>query len=271
MAKVHPTALLEGEIELSEGVEIGAFAILRGKIKIGKNTKIGNRVAILHNVEIGQNCKIHDGCVIGDAPQHLRDEGKNGRVVIGDNTTLREYVTVNRGTDFDRRETRIGNNVFLMAYSHVAHDCIVGDNVIMANAATLGGHVVIENNAFLGGLSAVQQKCRVGAYAMVGGLSGVNRDVPPFTRAVGQHVELRGLNYVALKRAGLSSEEIKLLKRVYRKLFRSSKKLEETVKEILNEYGQNPYVKHFCEFILESIASGRGIAVDKQLKKLGTS
>jgi len=207
MAKIHPTALVEGNVELADGVEIGAFTVIKGNVKIGKNTKIGNRVTILHNVEIGENCEIHDGCVIGDEPQHLRDKGLHGKVVIGNNTILREYVTVNRGTDFDRKETRIGNNVFLMAYTHVAHDCIVGDNVIMANAATLGGHVVIENNVFLGGLSAVQQKCRVGAYAMVGGLSGVNKDVPPFTRAVGQHVELRGLNYIALKRAGLKSEE----------------------------------------------------------------
>ena len=268
MANIHPTAILEGDIELGEGVEIGAYTILKGNIKIGDGTKIGSRVSIYHNVEIGKNCEIHDGCVIGDAPQHLKDRGESGKVVIGDNTVLREFVTVNRGTGFDRRETRIGNNVFLMAYVHIAHDCVVGDNVIMANAATLGGHVVVENNVFMGGLSAVQQKCRVGAYAMVGGLSGVNRDVPPFTRAVGQHVDLKGLNFVALKRAGFPREEIMLLEKVYRFVFSGRKKLKEAVEEALEKYGDNPKVAYFCEFILQSLESGRGVAVDKSLRKV---
>jgi len=268
MVKIHPTAVLEGNIELGKNVEIGPFSVLKGNIKIGDGTFIGSRVSLYHNVEIGKNCKIHDGCVIGNAPQHLRDEGINGKVVIGDNTTLREYVTVNRGTDFDKRVTKIGSNVFLMAYSHVAHDCEVGDFVIMANAATLGGHVIIEHHAVLGGLAAVQQKCRVGAYAMVGGLSGVNKDVPPFTRAVGHHIELKGLNLIALKRAGFSRDEIKLLEKVYRKIFTSPKKLKDTVEELLREYGDNPHVRYFCNFILQSLKEGRGIAVDKTLKRL---
>jgi UDP-N-acetylglucosamine acyltransferase len=268
MANIHPTAILEGNIDLADDVEIGPFSILKGNIKIGKGTKIGSRVSIYHNVEIGENCEIHDGCVIGNAPQHLKDRGKTGRVVIGNNTVLREFVTVNRGTDFDRGETRIGNNAFLMAYAHVAHDCVVGDNVVMANAATLGGHVVVENNVFMGGLSAVQQKCRVGAYAMVGGLSGVNRDVPPFTRAVGHHVELKGLNFVALKRAGFSREEIMLLEKVYRMVFSGKKRLREAVEEALKTYGDNEHVAYFCKFILDSLESGKSIAVDKSLRKL---
>ena len=268
MVKIHPTAILEGNIELGQNVEIGAFTVLKGNIKIGDNTKIGSRVSIYHNVEIGSNCQIYDGCVIGEAPQHLRDKGLEGKVLIGNNTILREYVTVNRGTDFDRKLTKIGSNAFLMAYCHVAHDCEVGDYVIMANAATLGGHVVIEHHAVLGGLAAVQQKCRVGAYSMVGGLSGVNKDVPPFTRAVGHHVELKGLNIVALKRAGFSKEDIKLLDKVYRKIFTSSKRLKEAVEEVLKEYVNNKYVAYFCRFILESLNQGKGIAVDKTLKRL---
>lgn len=266
MAKIHPTAILEGDIELADDVEIGAYSILRGRIKVGKGTKIGSRVSLYHNVEIGENCQIHDGCVIGEAPQHLRDRGNKGKVVIGNNTVLREYVTVNRGTDFDKGITKIGNNVFLMAYSHVAHDCEVQDYVIMANAATLGGHVVIEHHAFIGGLAAVQQWCRVGAYAMVGGLSGVNKDVPPYMRAAGHHVEVKGLNIVALKRNNFSPEDIKLLKEVYRKLFLADK-LIKALEEIENLYGENPYVKHLLEFIKESIRSGRGIAMDKSLRR----
>jgi UDP-N-acetylglucosamine acyltransferase len=267
MTKIHPTAIVSKEVQLDEGVEIGAFSILKGNIKIGKNTKIGNRVSILHNVEIGENCEIHDGCVIGDAPQHLRDRGLNGKVVIGNNTILREYVTVNRGTDFDKGITKVGNNVFLMAYSHVAHDCEVQDYVIMANAATLAGHVAIGHHAFIGGLAAIQQWCRVGAYAMVGGLSGVNKDVPPFTRAAGHHVELKGLNTVALKRNNFSGEEISLLKRVYKMLFGTPQPLREALKEVENLYGENPHVKYLVEFIKEAISSGRGIAIDKTLKR----
>lgn len=267
MAKIHPTAILEGNIELDEDVEIGAFSILQGNIKIGKGTKIGNRVSLFHNVEIGKNCEIHDGCVIGDAPQHLRDSGKNGKVVIGNNTILREYVTVNRGTDFDKNLTYIGNNVFLMAYSHVAHDCEVGDFVIMANAATLGGHVKVEHHAFIGGLAAVQQWCRIGAYAMVGGLSGVNKDVPPYIKVAGHHIEAKGLNTIALKRNNFSKEDIELLKKVYKKLYLADTLLE-GLKEIEKLYGDNIYVKHFVEFIKQSLKSERGIAVDKTLRKL---
>jgi UDP-N-acetylglucosamine acyltransferase len=268
MAKIHPTAILEGNIELDEDVEIGAFSILKGNIKIGKGTKIGNRVAIYHNVEIGENCKIYDGCVIGNPPQHTRDSGERGKVVIGNNTVLREYITVNRGTDFDKGVTKIGNNCFLMAYAHVAHDCEVWDNVIMANAATLGGHVVIENNVFLGGLSAVQQWCRVGAYAMVGGLSGVNKDVPPFTRAAGHHVELKGLNFVALQRAGFSKEDIAILKKAYKLLLGSNILFEEALKEAKTLYGNNKYVKYLIEFLERSAKTKHGFAVDKGLKRL---
>jgi len=267
MAKIHPTAILEGNIELEDEVEIGAFTILKGNIKIGRGTKIGNRVSIIHNVEIGNNCEIHDGCVIGNAPQHLKDKGERSKVVIGNNTILREYVTVNRGTDFDKKLTYIGNNVFLMAYCHVAHDCEVGDFVIMANAATLGGHVKVEHHAFIGGLAAVQQKCKIGAYAMVGGLSGVNKDVPPYVKVAGQHIEAKGLNTVALKRNNFSSKDIEILKKVYKKLYLSDK-ISEALKEIEESYGIYPHVRHFVEFIKQSIAEGRGIAVDKTLKKL---
>jgi len=267
MAKVDPTAILEGEIELAEDVEIGPFSILKGRIKIGKGTKIGSRVSIYHNVEIGENCKIYDGCVIGNPPQHLRDRGESGKVVIGNNTILREYVTVNRGTDFDKGVTKIGNNVFLMAYSHVAHDCEVQDFVIMANAATLAGHVVVEHHAFIGGLAAVQQWCRVGAYAMVGGLSGVNKDVPPFTRAAGHHVELKGLNVVALKRNGFSESDIKLLKKVYRTLFASNKPFKEALEEVKKLYGNNVWVNYLVEFLKRSLKTKHGFAVDKTLKR----
>jgi len=269
MAKVDPTAVVEGEVELADGVEIGPFSILRGRIKIGKNTKVGARVSIYHSVEIGQNCTLHDGCVIGSPPQHLRDAGKRGRVVIGDNTVIREFVTVNRGTDESKSATTfIGNGVYLMAYAHVAHDCTVEDGVIMANAATLGGHVRVGRGAFLGGLSAVHQRCSVGEYAMVGGLTGVNKNVPPFTIAAGNHVFLSGINVVGLKRAGFTREEINALKVAYRKIFSSNRRLVDAAAEVLKTMGHLEVVRRFCEFILERSKDRCGVAVDKKLKQI---
>lgn len=157
-----------------------------------------------------------------------------------------------------------------MAYCHIAHDCEVQDNVIMANSATLGGHVVIEQNVFIGGLAAVQQWCRVGAYAMVGGLSGVNKDVPPFTRGAGHHIELKGINTISLKRNNFSDSDINLIKKVYRTLFGGRKPLREALEEVATLYGDNPYVRYLVNFIRTSLESGRDIATDKTLRRVLT-
>ncbi|WP_448588261.1 acyl-ACP--UDP-N-acetylglucosamine O-acyltransferase [Thermocrinis sp.] len=259
MKGVHPTAILSGEIELEEGVQIGPYSVLEGNIIIGKETKIGARVSIKGEVRIGNQCRIYDGAVIGEEPQHLRYAGEKTKVVIGDRVIIREYVTIHRGTPFGIGMTVIKDDVMLMAYSHVAHDCVVNKSAILANCATLGGHVEVGEYAFIGGLSAVHQWARVGDYAMVGGVSGVSLDVPPYTRASGQHALLYGINTVGLERRGFPKEKINLLKRVYRILFRSNLLKKEAVEILLREYSEHQEVLKLVEFIQ---SSKRGIARD---------
>jgi len=259
MKKVHPTAVLKGEVELGEDVEIGPYTIIEGKVKIGKGTRIGARVSIRGKVSIGEECKIYDGAIIGEEPQHLRYAGEESEVIVGNRVIIREYATIHRGTALDKLKTVVEDDVMLMAYAHVAHDCVVRRGVIMANCATLGGHVEVGEYAFIGGLSAVHQWARVGAYAMVGGLSGVSLDIPPYTRASGQHAHLYGINTIGLERRGFSKEVITALKRVYRILFRSSMLKSEAINLVLEEYGKYPEVVRLVEFIK---ASKRGVARD---------
>ncbi len=257
--KVHPTSFIGGEVEIEEDVEIGAFCVIEGKVRIGRGTRIGNRVTIKGRTKIGENCKIYEGAVIGEEPQHLKYEGEESEVIIGNNVLIREYVTIHRGTKIDKMKTVIGDDVMLMAYSHVAHDCVVGKGVIMANCATLGGHVEVGEYTFIGGLSAVHQWARIGPYAMVGGLTGVSLDIPPFPRASGQHAELYGVNTVGLLRRGFSKERISAIKKAYRLLFRSNYLKKEAIEILRKEFKGNPDIELLIEFI-ES--SKRGVAKD---------
>ncbi|MEJ7554299.1 MAG: acyl-ACP--UDP-N-acetylglucosamine O-acyltransferase [Aquificaceae bacterium] len=259
MPKVHPTAIIRGEVELGEDVEVGPYTIIEGKVVVGEGTKIGARVSIKGKVSIGSNCRIHDGAIVGEEPQHLKYAGEESEVIVGNNVIIREYVTIHRGTAIDKMKTVIEDDVMLMAYSHVAHDCIVRRGVIMANCATLGGHVEVGEYAFIGGLSAVHQWARVGAYAMVGGLSGVSLDVPPYVRASGQHAHLYGINTIGLERRGFSKEAIAILKRAYRILFRSGMLKEDAIALLLSEYGDHKEVRNLVEFIR---TSKRGVARD---------
>ncbi len=254
---VHESVIIEGNVEIPEDVEIGAFTVISGDVKIGKGTKIGNRVTIKGRVSIGENCKIYDGAIIGEEPQHLRYRGEETSVVIGNNVIIREYVTIHRGTALDKGITVIKDNVMLMAYSHVAHDCVVGEGVIMANCATLGGHVEVGDYAFIGGLSAVHQWARVGAYAMVGGLTGVSLDIPPFTVASGQHAKLYGINTIGLKRRDFPPEVIKVLKKAYKILFVSPLTKEKAIDLVLKEFGDYEEVKMLVDFLK---SSKRGVA-----------
>lgn len=257
--KVHPTAIIGDEVKLGRDVEVGAFCVIEGKVEIGDRTKIGNRVTIKGKTKIGENCRIYDGAVIGEEPQHLRYEGEESEVIVGNNVLIREYVTIHRGTKIDKMKTIIGDDVMLMAYSHVAHDCVVGRGVIMANCATLGGHVEVGEYSFIGGLSAVHQWARIGPYSMVGGLTGVSLDIPPFTRASGQHAQLYGVNTLGLQRRGFSSERIAVIKRAYRILFRSNLLKKEAIDILKKEFKDNEDVELLINFI-ES--SKRGVARD---------
>ncbi len=249
---IHPTAVVHPQAELSSDAEIGPYSIIGEKVRIGKDTKIDDHVVIRGPSEIGENCRIFPFASIGTIPQDMKFEGEDTRLIIGNNNTIRESVTINRGTLGGGGVTRIGNDNFFMAYSHVAHDCQIGNHVIMANAATLAGHIEIEDFAVIGGLVAIHQFVRIGCYAFIGGASAVNLDVPPFCLAVGNRAKLYGLNTVGLKRQNFSSAVLNNLKKAYWTLFRSKLPFEEATKKAEEELVDCKEAKHFVEFIKNS-------------------
>lgn len=254
---IHPTAIIDSKAEISEGVEIGPYSVIEKNVLIGEGTKIGPHVVIREGTYIGKQCQISQFASIGEAPQFLGYKGEKTFLQIGDHNIIREFVTLHRGTIKGGGKTVIGNENFLMAYSHVAHDCQIGNQVVMANGATLAGHILIEDFAIIGGLSAIHQFCRVGTYAIVGGLTGVLLDIPPYTKAQGDLAKLFGLNTIGLKRANFSEETLKALKKAYRIIFRSSLTLEKAMKRVVeDEISQTPEVQHFLQFIQ---CSKRGI------------
>jgi UDP-N-acetylglucosamine acyltransferase len=242
-------------------------AIVKGKI--GKNCKIGEGAIIDEFVEIGDNCivepyavitgytKIGDNnhifshAVVGSIPQDLKYHGEKTYLEIGDNNKIREFTLINPGTEGGGGITKIGNNNLLMGYVHVAHDCIIGDNCILANAATLAGHVILENNVVIGGMTPIHQFVKIGEFAMIAGASAVSQDIPPYCLAEGNRAKLRGLNLTGLRRNLENRSDIDEIKRAYKELFESGKPLQETAKKLLEKI-QNKYVKHLCEFVLNS-------------------
>jgi UDP-N-acetylglucosamine acyltransferase len=210
----HPTALISPEAQLGVNVRVGAFSIIENGAVIGDNTEIHSSVTISSFARIGAGCTIFPHAVIGTEPQDLKFQGEITHVRIGDRTVIREFVTVNRGTNV-RGETRIGTDCLLMAYCHVAHDCLLGNNVVIANATQMGGHVVIENFAVLGGLAKIHQFCTIGAHAMVGAGTKVVKDIAPFTLVDGIPAKVGGINVVGLERRGFSAEAVQDLREFY--------------------------------------------------------
>ncbi len=255
------SSIISKKAEIGQNVEIGEFCIIEDDVVIGNNVKIKNKVLIRKGTIIKDNVKIYDGAIVGEDPQHLKDNGEGSVVEIGENTIIREYVTIHKGTTFDKKKTTVGSDVLLMAYSHVAHDCVVGNGVVMANCATLGGHVEVGDFAFIGGLSAAHQHTKIGAYAMVGGLSGVSLDIPPFVKAAGPHAKLFGINTIGLERRGFPKEDIQIIKHVYRILFKSQKLRHEAIEEIISLYKDNKYAMMFVDFIK---TSKRGVAREEK-------
>ncbi len=255
---IHPTAIIDSKAEISEGVEIGPYSVIEKNVLIGEGTKIGPHVVIREGTEIGKGCQVSQFASIGEAPQSVGYKGEKTFLQIGDHNIIREFVTLHRGTVKGGGKTVIGNENFIMAYSHVAHDCQIGNQVVMANGATLAGHILIEDFAIIGGLTAIHQFCRVGTYAIIGGVSGVLMDIPPYTKAHGDRAKLFGLNTVGLKRANFSEETLKALKKAYRIIFRSGLTLEKAMKQVgEDEISQTPEVQHFLQFIQ---GSKRGIS-----------
>jgi UDP-N-acetylglucosamine acyltransferase len=250
--KIHPTAIISSDAKLEEGVEIGPYAIIGSDVIIGKNTIIGPHAVIDDFTHIGEGCHIFQFCSIGAPPQDLKFGGEKTRVVIGNFNTIREFATIHRSTAADIGVTIIGDHNLIMAYCHVAHNCKLGDRIIMSNAATLAGHVHIEDYAIISGLTGIHQFCRIGAHSMIGGASAVVKDVPPYTIAQGNHAKLFGLNVIGLKRRDFPENTIAAIKDAYRIIFRSKLLLEEAIKKAQEEVENLPEVNHFIKFIKES-------------------
>lgn len=249
---IHETALINPGAEIDSNVDIGAYSIIGDNVFIGSGTVIGPHVVIDPFVTIGRNCRIFQYAAIGAVPQSLKFEGEKTYVKIGNGTIIREFVTIHRGTGFGGGITEVGEENFLMAYTHIAHDCRVGRKVVMANNATLAGHITIGDHATIGGLVAVHQFVKIGEYAFVGGKSAVVKDVPPYVIAAGDRAELHGLNSVGLKRHGFSPTTLSLLKKTYRIIFRIGLTMNEAIERVRAEVEQVPEVVNFIDFIRSS-------------------
>jgi UDP-N-acetylglucosamine acyltransferase len=250
---IHPTAIVNPKAEMGEGVEIGPYAVIEKDVSIGEGTRIGPHVIIREGTKIGQGCQVFQFASIGEAPQFFGYKGEKTFLQIGDRNIVREFVTLHRGTVKGGGKTVIGNDNYFMAYSHVAHDCQIGNEVVMANGATLAGHIVIEDYAIIGGLSAIHQFCRVGTHALISGLTGVPSDIPPYMMAAGSRAKLYGLNAVGLKRHHFSEQTLMALKKAYRTIFRSGLTLEKATKKVReDDIFQIPEIQHLLQFIQHS-------------------
>jgi len=249
---IHKTAIVGPNAELGKEVTVGPYSIIGPKVKIGANTRIDSHVIIKGPTEIGERCTIFPFASIGDIPQDLKFKGGETKLIIGNDNIIREYVTINRGTEEGGGVTVIGDHNFFMAYAHIAHDCIINNHVIMANGATLAGHIEIEDHAIIGGLVAIHQFVKIGRNSFIGGCSAVPQDVPPFCLAVGNRARLYGLNLTGLKRNNFTNQTIKRLKDAYRILFRSGLTLNEAIKQIQQKITDSPEVNHLIEFIKKS-------------------
>ena len=254
---VHPTAIIDPGAELGSGVEIGPWVIVGPQVIIGDRCTIGPRVRLQRNVRLGADVSIGDGSIIGGDPQDLKFQGEETTVEIGEGTVIREYSTINRGTS-ESFKTTVGKSCFIMSYVHLAHDCHLGDGVILANGVQLAGHVRIDDRAILSGLSAVHQFVRIGRHAFVGGCSRVSKDIPPFLKAVGNPVKLYGLNTVGLQRAGFDEDTLRELKRAYRLFFNSDLNITQALERAEKDLDRRPEVEELTRFLE---ASGRGVVI----------
>jgi UDP-N-acetylglucosamine acyltransferase len=254
---IHRTALVDPTADLGHDVSVGPYAIIGPKVTVGDRASVAAHAVLERNTRLGAGVKIGYGAVIGNDPQDLKYKGEETWVEIGNDTMIREYSTINRGTTATGR-TVIGERCFLMSYVHVAHDCHIGNDVIIANSVQMAGHVTIDDRAIVSGLTPIHQFVRIGTYAFVGGGSRVNQDVPPYTKAVGNPVHLYGLNSVGLQRAGFAPEVKLGLKRAYRLLFNSDLTVSQGIARARSELPTLPEVEAFLRFIEES---QRGVLV----------
>jgi UDP-N-acetylglucosamine acyltransferase len=249
MAKVHSTAIVHPEARLHESVEVGPYAVIGPKVKIGAGSRVGPHAVIEGDTTVGERNRIFQFASVGAVPQDLKYAGEQTQLVIGDDNQIREFTTLHIGTDGGGGVTRIGNRNLFMAYSHVAHDCSVGNNCVLANSAALAGHVQVEDHVIMGGLSAVHQFTRIGTLAFIAGGSMVAMDVPPYCTAQGDRAELAGLNTVGLTRSGYTEEQIRRIKDAYKILFRSKLGLNEAMAKLRAEHGGNSEIDLLLKFV----------------------
>jgi UDP-N-acetylglucosamine acyltransferase len=251
--KIHKTAIVQPNAKISPGVSIGPYSVIDGDVSLGDNVRIGSHCVITGQTKIGQNCKIYTGAVIGSAPQDKKyTADDNVFLNIGDNNVIREYVTINPGTTEGGSKTVIGDNNLIMAYSHVAHDCVIGNKCIMANGATLGGHVTLEDNAMIGGLSAVHQFTRLGRLCIVGGCSKVVQDVPPFSMCDGHPAKVITINLVGLKRSQFDPQVIRTIRKAFKILFRIGLSKKHALERIAQDLPMCPELEHLIFFVKTS-------------------
>ncbi|MDR0676876.1 MAG: acyl-ACP--UDP-N-acetylglucosamine O-acyltransferase [Elusimicrobiota bacterium] len=249
--KIHKSAIIDKNTIIGKGVIVGPNTIITNKVKIGDGTIIGANVIIEGNTIIGKNCKIFTGAIIGNPPQDLKYQNEDTKVSIGNNTIIREYVTINRGTKASG-ETKIGDDCLLMTNVHIAHDCIIGNKVILANVVALAGHVEIEEGAIVGGLTPVHQFVRIGRYSIIGGGARVPQDIPPYCKATDSPAKLYGLNTIGLQRNNFSDEAIAELKKAYKIIFRSKDLFSTAIKKVEELENKSKEVKIFLDFIKNS-------------------
>ncbi len=248
---IHKTAIIDSKAKIAKDIEVGAYSTIGPNVLIGKAVKIGSFCVIDGNTTIGEGCRIFTGAVIGSIPQDLKYKGEKSFLKIGKNNIIREYTTMNLGTG-DGCETRVGDNNLFMAYSHIAHDCVVGNDCIIANCGTLAGHVTIEDKAVVGGLVAIHQFVKMGKISIVGGCSKVVQDIPPFSTCDGHPTKVFGLNLIGLKRAGIAEENVNHSKHAFKILFRCGLTIGHALEKIQKELPRTKEIIHLVEFIKSS-------------------
>jgi UDP-N-acetylglucosamine acyltransferase len=253
--KIHPTAIVDINAILHDGVQVGAYAIVGPHVEIGANTVIGNHANVVGHTKIGRDNKIFNFASIGEAPQDKKYKDEPTRLEIGDGNTIREFCTLNTGTVQGNGITKVGSHNWIMAYSHIAHDCVVHDNIIFANSVALGGHVEIKDWVVLGGHSVVHQFSIIGEYAMIAGTTGVSEDVPPYVMAFGYRAEPKGINSVGLKRRGFSVQQIENIKHAYKILYRNGLSYQEAKSYITELAQEQSELEVFVNFFNQSTRS----------------
>lgn len=251
MRNIHPTAIVSSKAKLGENITIHPYTIIHDNVEVGEDCEIGPHAVLYNGARLGNRVKIYQAASIAHVPQDISFQNEDSLFIIDDDTTIHEFVTCHRGTK-STGFSKIGKNCLIMAYTHVAHDCIVGNKCILANGVQLGGHVVIEDYAIIGGVTTVHQFCKVGQHSMTGGSFKISQDLPPFILAAHTPLKFCGLNIVGLRRRGFAAKDIETLKKAYNYIYDNSLNVSQAVKKIDAELGENYYVRQILEFIKNS-------------------